>query len=61
MKPKRKRGYHRALKRNEPWALIEKGTREILNRLVSDTYCPQMKTYILTESPFMSMINKKEK
>lgn len=32
-RPIRKRGYHRALKRGETWALVEKGHREMIAAL----------------------------
>lgn len=51
MKPKRKRAYHRALKRGEPWALVEKGMREILNRITADLYCPPQTLYAYCSNP----------
>ncbi len=61
MKPKRKRAYHRALKRGEPWALMEKGTREITRQLAIDFYADALRNYILTPNPFLNMIRKEEK
>lgn len=39
-RPFRKRGYHRALKRNEPWALVEKGMRSMVREMVEELYAP---------------------
>lgn len=33
-RPIRKRGFHRALKRGEPWAHNEKGMREMMNSIM---------------------------
>lgn len=38
---KRKKGFHRALKRKEVWALLEQGTRNIINQISNDLYNPR--------------------
>lgn len=45
MNSKRKRSYHRALKRGELWALMEKARREIILRIYEDLYCPPSNIY----------------
>lgn len=39
-RPKRERGFHRALKRQESWALLEKGYALIMADLASGLYSP---------------------
>ncbi len=46
--PIRRRGYHRALKRGEAWALMRKGFEDITNKL--------MKDMIYKESPFTKLL-----
>lgn len=36
--PKRKRGFHRALKRKEMWAILEKYQRETINNMAQRLY-----------------------
>jgi hypothetical protein len=38
IRPKRKRGYYRALKRQEPWALREKMMKDCMNALNKTLY-----------------------
>ena len=45
--PKRKRAYHRALKRGESWALMKKGLLDLGAKLAEDLFKP---------SPFLKMI-----
>lgn len=54
-KPIRKRGYHRALKRSEPWAISKKSWGDLLNKFSADMYAPAMSAYILTDNPFLKM------
>lgn len=49
--PKRKKGYYRALKRKEPWALVRQGMREIGLKAFQD---------MLKPSPFLKLIGIKE-
>lgn len=57
----RKRGYYRALKREEPWALMTKGMRDIANSLCRYLYADELKDYALKPSPFMTLLKKEEK
>lgn len=54
-KPIRKRGYHRALKRGEQWAVTKNAWGELLNKFCADFYAPAMSAYILTDTPFLKM------
>lgn len=54
-KPIRKRGYHRALKRGEQWAVTKNAWGELLNKFCADFYAPAMSAYSLTENPFLKM------
>jgi hypothetical protein len=50
-RPKRKRGYHRALKSGKPWALSKKSWSDILNTL----HAGIMEDYILTDNPLLKL------
>ncbi len=51
----RKRGYHRALKRGEVWALSQKATFDMINNIIVDLYCPVYNAYILTDNPLLGL------
>lgn len=53
----RKRGYHRALKRGEPWALIEEGMKNSL-KVLESMYLDQIGSY---ENPFRDISSVLEK
>ena len=57
MRPIRKKGVHRAIKRGEPWALSEKAWSELSNKLVTDFYAPAMNAYLLTENKLLGLSN----
>lgn len=44
MRPVRKRGVYRAIKRGEPWALADKINRDLVNSCVEDVYASIMKS-----------------
>lgn len=53
-KPKRKRGFHRALKAKKPWAVYEQGIKDMMNRVMQsmfenpDLNCPPNTIYGLS-------------
>ena len=49
-KPKRKRGYHRALKQCKAWAVLEHETIKLLNTLCYDMYAPKIWNDIFTDN-----------
>lgn len=59
LKSKRKRGFHRALKRKEQWAIIEYSMRHILDSVHYQMY-DKMYDQVFKENPFVKMIGLKE-
>src|ERR1700679_470930 len=57
MRPIRKRGVHRAIKRGEPWALSEKAWSDLVNNVITDLYAPAMNAYLLTENKLLGLSN----
>lgn len=51
----RKRGYHRALKRGELWAVSQKATQDMINNVIVDLYCPVYNAYVLTNNPLLGL------
>lgn len=47
----RKRGYHRALKRGEPWAVCEQAYKEMINGLWADMY----RDLVREPNPFLGL------
>lgn len=59
--PKRYRGYYRALKRKEEWA-IKLSQKSTLGFLLSWTYRPDLiRAICLSENPFLSIVLKPKK
>lgn len=55
-RPKRKRAFHRALKRRESWALMKQATRDCMNMIAKAMY-----EDILKPSPFLGLLPKVSK
>lgn len=58
--PKRMRGYYRAIKREEPWA-IALSKKDPFGFILSWTYrAPMIKEVLCAKNPFLEMVEKKE-
>jgi len=51
----RKRGYHRALKRGEAWAISRKTYEELVSDVLQQLYCPKLEEYIMTNNPLLGL------
>lgn len=56
-RPKRKRGYHRAIKRGEMWAVVEQGYVNMKNSLVSMMF-RDVQDLVYIDNPFLNLIRK---
>lgn len=56
-RPKRKRGFHRAVKRGETWATFEFQMKEIMNKLRRSFY----EGLIYEPDPFMKLLRENDK
>lgn len=61
---KRKRAYHRALKRQEPWALSKQATRKMMEEMsksmFSDSNCKENTVYLEGLTYWINKDNKKQ-
>lgn len=53
--PIRKRGYHRALKRNAPWALHQRATYEMINDISKHLYGPLLNSEIFDDNKLFGL------
>lgn len=57
-RPIRKRGYHRAIKRGESWAGLERITKVLIDNFNRDLFVDEVKSQIYNSSPFYALLKK---